>query len=325
MFRDLLDLLVPEIEGTRAWDNAAAIHALDRNFTFSSFHASARWSADRLASAGLTGVEILEAPADGASVFGDWMMPLSWDVGEATFDVISPDGSAERLADRSEIPACLAMWSAPTPADGAEAELLRLENPGDTETWTADQVRGKIVFSSANPHAVKKLLLEAGAVGLLSDFQSPGANLPDAPAQGRLRVVEVTQGSPATGRVVTADLSLFGTTKRVEVTLSADRRLLVARPAPPALGATMTLTMPELEAGDRWSFLSMDPAPVRSVESRALSTPAGQFPDAVRIALGATKEEAVLWFAPGVGLAALDGLGRRLVELTEYRPGGGGN
>jgi hypothetical protein len=180
MFRDLLDLLVPEIEGTRAWDNAAAIHALDRNFTFSSFHASARWSADRLASAGLTGVEILEAPADGASVFGDWMMPLSWDVGEATFDVISPDGSAERLADRSEIPACLAMWSAPTPADGAEAELLHLENPGDTETWTADQVRGKIVFSSANPHAVKKLLLEAGAVGLLSDFQSPGANLPDA-------------------------------------------------------------------------------------------------------------------------------------------------
>jgi hypothetical protein len=180
MFRDLLALLAPEIDGTRAWDNAAAIHARDRNFTFSSFHESARWSADRLRAAGLAEVEILEAPADGKSVFGDWMMPLSWEADKATFDLIAPDGSAERLADRAETPACLAMWSAPTPADGVAAELIHLEKPDDGETWTTDQVRGKIVFSSAHPHTVKKVLLEAGAVGLLSDFQSPGANLPDA-------------------------------------------------------------------------------------------------------------------------------------------------
>ena len=75
MFGDLLDLLATEIEGARAWEDAAAIHALDRGFTFSSFHSSARLSAARLASAGLAGVEVLEAPADGRSVFGDWMMP----------------------------------------------------------------------------------------------------------------------------------------------------------------------------------------------------------------------------------------------------------
>ena len=180
MFRDLLDLLVPEIEGARAWDNAAAIHALDRNFTFSSFHASARLSADLLRGAGLTDVEILEAPADGRTLFGDWMMPLSWDVGEATFDVIAPDGSVERLADRSEIPACLAMWSAPTPPEGLEADIIWIENPVDRETWSRDAVRGNIVFTSAHPHSVKAALLQAGAVGIVSDFQSPGADLPDA-------------------------------------------------------------------------------------------------------------------------------------------------
>ena len=95
----------------------------------------------------------------------------------------------------------------------------------------------------------------------------------------------------------------------------------MARPAPPLRGPTLTLTMPELKAGDRWPFLGMDELPVRAVESRAISTAAGQFPDAVRLALGSTREDAVFWFAPGVGLVAVDSLGRRGLELTEYQPG----
>ncbi len=104
MFRDLLTLLEPQVDGRRAWEDASAIHALDRHFTFSSFHESARYTADRLRAAGLSSVEILEAPADGRTIFGDWMMPLAWDVDQATFDVIAQDGSTERLADRAEIP-----------------------------------------------------------------------------------------------------------------------------------------------------------------------------------------------------------------------------
>jgi hypothetical protein len=72
------------------------------------------------------------------------------------------------------------MWSAPTPADGTEAEIVLVDSPSDRETWNAESVRGKIVFTSAHPHAVKHMLLSAGAVGILSDFQSPGAELPDA-------------------------------------------------------------------------------------------------------------------------------------------------
>jgi len=180
MFRDLLALLAPEISGSRAWDDAAAIHAIDRHFTFSSFHESARLSAEKLSSAGLSAVEVLQAPADGQSIFGDWMMPLAWEAEEATFDIIGADGREERLADRAKIPACLAMWSAPTKPDGVEAELVRVDKPQDTDTWAADEVKGKIVFTSAHPHSVKKLLLDAGTVGLLSDFQSPGADLPEA-------------------------------------------------------------------------------------------------------------------------------------------------
>jgi len=147
----------------------------------------------------------------------------------------------------------------------------------------------------------------------------------ELPVECRLQVVEVTQMSQTTGLLVTADLSVFGTTKRVQVTLSADRRLLHVRPAPPALGATVTLTLPKLNAGDRWLALGLEEVDVYSVESRPLSTPEGEFADSVRIALGNTQDDAALWFVPGVGLAAVEDSGRRFVWLTKYRPGGGEN
>ncbi len=182
MFRDLLALLEGEIDGKRAWDDAAAIYSLDRHYTFSSFHESARASADRLRAAGLTGVEILEAPADGHTLFGDWMMPLAWEAGEATFDIMPARGKAERIADRSRVPTCLAMWSAPTPPGGIEAELILVEDPVAAPTAAAESVRGKMVFTSADPARAKGSLLQRGAVGIVSDFQSAGADLPDAVA-----------------------------------------------------------------------------------------------------------------------------------------------
>jgi hypothetical protein len=114
MFRDLLDVLESRVIDQRAWEDASAIHSMDRHFTFASFHDSARYSAERLRAAGVSSVEIVEAPADGRSVYGDWMMPLAWEADGATFDVISPGGAVERVADRSDTPACVATWSAPT-------------------------------------------------------------------------------------------------------------------------------------------------------------------------------------------------------------------
>ncbi len=180
MFRDLLALLEAEISGDRAWEDAAAIHAIDRWFTFPSFHGSARLSADRLREAGAADVQILEAPADGRTLYGDWMMPLAWDVDQAFFEIIPPRGDAERIADRAHTPACLAMWSAPTPPEGVEAELVWVEDPFDRKACTPESVGGKIVFTSAAPQSVKASLLEKGALGILSDFQVSAAELPGA-------------------------------------------------------------------------------------------------------------------------------------------------
>ena len=95
MFKDLLGVLESRVIGQRAWEDARAIHSMDRYFTFASFHDSARYSAERLRAAGVSSVEIIEAPADGCSIYGDWMMPLAWEVAGATFDVIYPGGAVE--------------------------------------------------------------------------------------------------------------------------------------------------------------------------------------------------------------------------------------
>lgn len=182
MFRDLLSLIASETEGGRILEEAGAIHELDRHFTFTSFQESARLSAARLGSAGLSGVEILQAPADGRSLFGDWMMPLAWEVTEATFDVITAAGRVDRVADRAQLPTCLAMWSAPTPSDGVEGDIVWVPDAADPAGYPPEGVRGKIVFTSGHPAQAKRLVSERGGVGLLSEFLHGNARLPDAVA-----------------------------------------------------------------------------------------------------------------------------------------------
>jgi len=170
VFHDLLSLIAPMLDGARVLEDAAGIHSLDRWFTFSKFQESARHSAGRLREAGVSGVEIIQAPADGKSIFADWMMPLAWEVEGATFDVIGSDGGAQCIADRAQTPQCLAMWSAPTPPEGVEGELIWIADAADPKSYPPEGIRGKIVFTSASPHQAKRVVSERGGIGILSDL-----------------------------------------------------------------------------------------------------------------------------------------------------------
>ena len=178
MFRDLLSLISPEVNARRAFDDAWSIQAFDRHFTFTAFHESARYSAERLREAGVSDAEVVEAPADGASVFGDWRTPLAWEVEAAHFDLIGHNGVAQRIADRAQVPQCLAMWSGPTPPEGVEAEIVLVENAAEP----GQDLRGKIAFISSHPHLAKKALADMGVAGILSDFIHPSAKGLDATA-----------------------------------------------------------------------------------------------------------------------------------------------
>src|SRR4051794_6156408 len=100
------------------------VYATDRYFTFSRFHATAEYLKNRMQQAGLTSVELVETPADGATQVGYWTMPLAWDVTSARLEIL--DGSvpleSRVLADYDKVPSSLGMWSGATPPEGIVAD-----------------------------------------------------------------------------------------------------------------------------------------------------------------------------------------------------------
>src|SRR5437868_2370347 len=56
------------------------VYRSDRYFTFPRFHQTAEYLKDWMLKAGLSGVELVETPADGVSQVGYWTMPLAWHV-----------------------------------------------------------------------------------------------------------------------------------------------------------------------------------------------------------------------------------------------------
>src|SRR5215467_4853906 len=64
------------------------VYASDRYFTFPRFHATAEYLKGRMHAAGLTSVELVEAPANGVSQVGFWTMPLAWDVRSARLEIL---------------------------------------------------------------------------------------------------------------------------------------------------------------------------------------------------------------------------------------------
>ena len=116
----------------------------------------------RLQESGLADVEIGGAPADGHTQAGFWTMPLAWDVKHARLEVTSPEKTV--LCDYEQVPACLGMWSGPTPAEGIDAELVDLR----TTPW--DQVEGKLVLTDKNPASLKYELVKYKALGAVNGF-----------------------------------------------------------------------------------------------------------------------------------------------------------
>ena len=169
--KDLLEKLLCVISGESAWEYMREIYSRDRWSSFDKYRESAQYCADALSSLDIGDAEVVPFPADGRTKFGDWMMPLAWDVQEATLEVASPslNESSGLIARWSDIPNSLVMWSAPTPPEGVKAELVVLQE-GTIEEAESLDVRGKIVFTPKPPTGIKSVVSQRGGVGIVSDW-----------------------------------------------------------------------------------------------------------------------------------------------------------
>ena len=170
MFESILSAVQDHVSAARALEMLRDIHHWDRWSTFAAYRRSGAYIAERMREAGLEQVEEFEIPADGLTRFGDWTMPLAWDVAQATLEVVEPAEGQRLLANYLQEPACLAAWSAPTALEGELLEVVRIDDGSKAEHYADLDVAGKVILTRKHSGAVRKQAVRHGARGIISDY-----------------------------------------------------------------------------------------------------------------------------------------------------------
>ena len=174
MFQRIASVIGKEFSGSLAKEYATKIYSTDRYFSYDRFHQTARYCADEMEKIGLEDVEIIPYKADGKTAYGDWIIPRAWDVEDATLEIVEPREWASILASYKEEPTCLFFLSAPTPPEGVEAEVVRVEDCTNPTDYVGKDLRGKVIFTSTRPHRTKEYLLDSMVTGLIYDADRDG-------------------------------------------------------------------------------------------------------------------------------------------------------
>lgn len=155
-------------------ENAINLNKFECNSSYSDFDASSKYCMEVLREAGFSNIERISHPADGKTSAFDCVMPQAWDLqGRSFLKITSPEISEKEsiLADSAVNPVAATIWSAPTPAEGIDAEIIDFDSI-DEKT----DVKGKFIFSQHKAKlssATFRRLAEHGVAGLaISDFSA---------------------------------------------------------------------------------------------------------------------------------------------------------
>jgi hypothetical protein len=160
-------------------DRVNTIWKSDRQFTYPAFEKTAKTTVQSLRRGGIE-AEICPIAADGKTKYGDFVMPLAWDCTAATLEIVSAHGSKRRvIADRKDRPTHTVMWCGPTPREGITAHVVKILSVSDLKRKRRE-VRGKIVYTPHHPLQLKKALVDAGALAVVTSFCRNGQIIPDA-------------------------------------------------------------------------------------------------------------------------------------------------
>src|SRR5579859_7561029 len=184
--------LAAELSGETAKRNLEGLARLHRQRGSSGFHEAAKLVVERARAYGLSGVEILEFPADGKIFYGTQRSRPGWDaeVGELSelpgdpstcnrekvenqklvFNTDCNEMTVEKIASYEAMPIVLAEDS--ESAD-LTADLVDVGEGTKDADYSGKNVKRKIVLASAQPGAVQDLAIgKFGAAGIVSYAQN---------------------------------------------------------------------------------------------------------------------------------------------------------
>jgi len=167
MYEEIFSILSEYFDESESFKHVAEIHGNDYWFDYSHFGKTAEYCFKQMKNTGLSDVELIPLKADGRTAYGDWVVPRAWDASGAALKVVNSDGTCTVLADYEKTPCSLMMYSAPTPLNGVEAEVVLIG--GSCGTFPED-VKGKIIFTHDRPQNILPMARAGGAAGIVSDF-----------------------------------------------------------------------------------------------------------------------------------------------------------
>ncbi len=169
VFEPIWKLITEELSGEKAREFVARLWETARWNSFDKIQLTAASVAEIMREIGLEEVQVINYPADGITAYGGWVMPMAWDAREARLEVVSPEVQAPLLADYRRCPQSLMMYSAPTPPEGLEAEVVAVNDAMNPASWEGVDCRRKMVLVDGVGIELYELAVKHGAVGLVSD------------------------------------------------------------------------------------------------------------------------------------------------------------
>ncbi len=165
--QELLDSIHAGIDAERLWRRTEAIWRSDTRMTTSAWRETAQYVAGELSREGAADVEIFDCVADGKTEFFGHRMWPTWDVGEASLEVLGPRTEVYSYADQ---PRRLMTHSGPTPPGGIVTEVVRIDSGLEEKHYRGEDVEGKVVLTRQHGGDVARIAAKRGAIGVISDF-----------------------------------------------------------------------------------------------------------------------------------------------------------
>jgi aminopeptidase YwaD len=165
----MVSALADELSGETAKRNLEGLARLHRQRGSQGFHAAAELVAERARAYGLSGVQILQFPADGKINYGTQRSRQAWDATEGELSEIK-DGKTGKIASFAAEPVALAEDS--ETAD-VTADLIDVGDGTHESDYDGKDAKGKIALVAAQPGDVQDLAVgKFGAAGILSYAQN---------------------------------------------------------------------------------------------------------------------------------------------------------
>lgn len=170
MLESLIETIDAGYHARRTWDFLVSFWEQERWFDTPHQRAAAELARTALEEAGLSDVRLAPYPADGKTRLQDWIMHMAWDCPSAR---LAYADSGEALADREKVQAATVYWCGPLASKDRPA-VGEVVDGDALESITAKAVKGKFVLTAKPPAEMKRRVLHADPLAVVSDYLGEG-------------------------------------------------------------------------------------------------------------------------------------------------------